>query len=328
MVDPAAALSTLVTILVLVVPLFSLIGLGWSLARWRLLHEAAPRILSEFAIKIAMPALLFRAMLSVGDAPLQLLAMPAAFFCATAVMWVLAVLVTHVVLRRPADDAASIGMATTFGNGVMLGFPLLTTVLGPSAAVPVAMMSALETPLLWIVATLYVSAAGRVGQGFDLKVVGQILADLARNTIVTSMVLGAAWNLARLPMPESVDRVLELVGRAAVPVQLIALGMSLAAFEIRGQWPTLTAITILKLFVYPVLAYVMAVHVWALPPAWVAVVVSFAAMPVGANAFIFASKYERAVGSVSAALTVSTIISVVSITVVLTLLKLNGYTGG
>lgn len=328
MPDFQATLSTLVTILVLVVPLFSLIGLGWTLARGRLLHEAAPRVLSEFAIKIAMPALLFRAMLAVGDAPLELLAMPAAYFSASMIMWVLAALATHLILRRPAADAAAIGMASTFGNGVMLGFPLLTTVLGPSVAVPVALMSALETPLLWIIATVYVSAAGRTGAGLDLKTVRGILGDLARNTIIMSMMLGLVWNLARLPVPVPVDRVLELVGRSAVPVQLIALGMSLAAFEIKGQWPTLSAITVLKLFVYPALAYVMAVHVWALPPQWAAVVIAFASMPVGANAFVFASKYERAVGSVSAALTVSTIVSIVSITVVLTLLKLNGFTGG
>lgn len=328
MPDLNAAFSTLLTILVLVAPLFGLIGLGWVIARWRLLHEAAARVLSEFAIKVAMPALLFRAMLSLGDAPGPLLLIPAAYFSATVVMWLLATAVTRLVLRRPLADAAPIGMATTFGNGVMLGFPLLTTVLGPQAAVPVAMLSALDTPLLWIIATLYISAAERAGRRLDARAMLAILGDLARNTIVMSMLLGALWNAGRLPLPGPIDRVLELLALAAVPIQLIALGMSLAAFEIRGQWPTLTAITVLKLAVYPLLAYLMAAYAWSLPPAWIAILVAFAAMPVGANAFIFASKYERAVGSVSAALTVSTIVSVISITVVLALVQLAGFTPG
>jgi len=48
-----------------------------------------------------------------------------------------------------------------------------------------------------------------------------------------------------------------------------------------------------------------------------------AAMPVGANAFLFAAKYDRAVGSVSAAIAVSTVVAVGWSSVVLYFMRLD-----
>lgn len=80
----------------------------------------------------------------------------------------------------------------------------------------------------------------------------------------------------------------------------------------------------LKLVFYPALAFWLATEVFQLPRLWTGALVIYAAMPVGANAFIFAAHYDRAVGSISAAVAVSTILSVATITVVLAVLAGKG----
>jgi malonate transporter len=64
--------------------------------------------------------------------------------------------------------------------------------------------------------------------------------------------------------------------------------------------------------------------VFGLTPLWAGALAVFSCMPLGANAFIFASRYERAVGSVSAAVAVSVVLSVLTVTATLTILQAMG----
>ena len=50
----------------LVAPIFGLIGLGLLTAKIQWLDASAGRILAQFGYKVAMPALLFRALSSAG----------------------------------------------------------------------------------------------------------------------------------------------------------------------------------------------------------------------------------------------------------------------
>ena len=103
--------------------------------------------------------------------------------------------------------------------------------------------------------------------------------------------------------------------------------MSLAAYSIKGEIATMTLICALKLAFYPALALTFALWVFELPLLWASALFLFTSMPVGANAFVFAALYDRAVGSVSAAIAVSTVIAVISVTIVLAILRA-GWLGG
>ncbi len=305
----------------IVAPVFGLILIGWLAAKSGYVSAGSGRVVAEFAFKIAMPALLFRSMLSVGEMPGSPLMLVAAYFLSAALVWITAAALTLAVLRRPAPDAASIAMGSTFSNSVMLGVPLALSAFGPEAAAPAALLISLDTPALWIAATLHHAFAARTTDGPVLPRLGGVVLDLAKNPIILALLAGIVGRANGLVVPELPDRLLALLHQAAVPSALCALGMSLATYEIKGQAPTLAVICILKLVAYPLVAYVMCVHVFALPPLWSAVAVLFAAMPVGANAYLFAQRYERAVGSVSSAIAVSTTIAVLSVAGVLYVLK-------
>ena len=102
---------------------------------------------------------------------------------------------------------------------------------------------------------------------------------------------------------------------------LFSLGLSLAAYKIKGQAATLSLIVLVKLLIYPAVAYALAVWVFDLPPLWTSILLLFAAMPVGANAYLFAIRYDRAVNSVSASIAVSTLLAVMTVAALLYVLK-------
>jgi malonate transporter and related proteins len=306
----------MLAVLTIVTPVFALMGLGFISTKGKFLPEGAGGALAQFAFKIAIPALLFRAMLASGTLEASPWRLLAAYFLATLCIWTIASLAAAVLLKRPAEDHAVLAMGSAFGNTVMLGLPIALTAFGPDVTAPLALLIAVETPLLWILATLHMEIARR-GRAMSPAAFGSVLKDLATNTIVASLVLGLAGRWLELTLPPVPDRILALLGQAGVPVALFAMGTALAGFRIAGEGPALVLLTVLKLGLYPALAYGLAAHVFALPPLWTAIVVLQAAMPVGANAFLFATRYDRGAGTVSAAIAVSTLAAIVTVSLLL-----------
>ena len=116
-----------------------------------------------------------------------------------------------------------------------------------------------------------------------------------------------------------VDRTIELLAQAGSPAALIALGINLVRFEIKGEKRAIAVMCALKLVLMPAFAGLLA-YLLKLPPLAAGVVVLFAAMPTGANAYIFAAQYQRLVNQVSGAVALATILAAATLPVVVLLL--------
>jgi hypothetical protein len=303
-------------VLATVAPVFGIILLGFVVARGGWLGAETGKGLGDFAFSVALPCLLFRTMVTAGAVNSAPSAVLASFFLAAAATWLLATLGTRMLLRRPNADAASISIGATFGNTVMLGLPLGLSHFGEAASPAIALVLAVHAPVLWLIATLQIETTSEGGAMAPGRL-RALAVDLARNPIVVGVVCGSLWRLTGLGLHEIPDRMLSLLGSAGIPASLFALGMSLTRFEIRGQLPTVALIMALKLLAMPVFAYLLAHAVFRLPPLETGAVVLLAACPTGANAFLFASRYDRAVGSVSAAIALGTAISALTVSLVL-----------
>lgn len=304
-----------------VAPVFGLIALGFLLARFAFLSESAGKGLAEFVFNVAVPALLFRMMVTTETGAEAPFALWGAYYGASAATWLLATLVTLFLLRRTPLDASAISMGASFGNIVMLGIPLALDRFGPEAATPIALIISISSPLLWFAATLQAELATERSEMAVGRLLRELVVSLLRNPIVLSILAGLIWRQTGMGIHPIPDKMISLLGQAAIPGSLVALGLSLTAFEIKGQLPTIAVICLLSLVVFPAFAWVTAFHIFNLPPLWAGVVILFAACPPGANAFLFATRYKAAVGSVSAAVALGTSLSILSISLVLLLLE-------
>jgi predicted permease len=106
-----------------------------------------------------------------------------------------------------------------------------------------------------------------------------------------------------------------LLAQAGSPAALIALGITLFRFEIKGDKLGILVMCALKQLAMPALAFALA-RLLQLPPAALGVAVLFAAMPTGANAYIFAAQYQRLVNPVSGAVALGTLLSALILPVV------------
>lgn len=300
--------------LAIVLPVFAIIALGYAVGRGGLFAPGTTKGLTDFTFTLAVPALLFRtvstASFPAGDAAVVWIS----FFGAVGGAWLIGIAIVQLILRRSQADGASICTSSAYGNVVMLGIPLSYNAYGPDAAVPIAILMTLHTPLLWLAASLHIALA--VGHHTERSLSATMLQlgkDLGRNPIVIAVVLGFCWQITGLGLNVHIDRVLALLAQASAPCSLVALGLNLVKFEIKGQTGTLVTILVIKLVAMPLIAAVLALGVFGLDRVSAGVVILFAAMPTGANAFLFATQYQRAVNSASGAVALGTALSAATI---------------
>jgi predicted permease len=142
-----------------------------------------------------------------------------------------------------------------------------------------------------------------------------VLADLARNPLMLGIVFGVIWRFTGIGLHPVVDKTIELLAQAGSPAALIALGINLFRFEVKGEKLSLLVMCALKLAAMPAAAFVLA-KLLGLPPVAAGVIVLFAAMPTGANAYIFAVQYQRLVNPVSGAVALGTLLAAATLPVV------------
>jgi predicted permease len=268
---------------------------GWGVGRLDLLGPRAERVLARLAFFVLTPALLFTT-LSRSD-PADLLTPALAAFAASAVVTAAAGIALARRWRRPAAETVVAGLCAAYVNAGNLGIPIAAYVLGDVAAVaPVLLFQTL------LMAPLALAALDRAGGPAGpprgrARATVRLFGFAARNPITVGAAAGIAVAATGWHPPAAALRPVELLGSAAVPVALLALGLALAGGPRPGRRPGPAlryALVALKTVGQPAVAYLVARHALGLDgPALLAATVT-AALPTAQNVYVFAARYERA----------------------------------
>jgi hypothetical protein len=293
-------------------PFFALIGLGWGAGRLRFFPPEATAWLTRFVFYFALSAMLFRfsATLSLGDlfnAPFVL-----AYLCGTGLVWALGMAVARM-RRLPLAEAAMEAHTGMTGNTGFLGVPMLVVLLGPAAVGPVLMVLAIDLIVFSSLVTLLVTGArhGRVSGAMF----GALALGLVKNPMIVSMLAGLAWAGLHLPTPGPLMEFVTLLGAAATPGALFAIGASLAERSAERLRPAIW-LSSAKLVLHP-LAVAVAAWAFGVEPYAAGVMVAAAALPVAGNVYILASHYGVAPQRVSASILISTVFSIFTVPAVI-----------
>ena len=288
-----------------VLPVFGMIVLGYVFTRARIFDAASGRGISLFVFNVAIPALLFKTVATMEPQQAAPWGLWMAFFGGLALTWVAAALVSRAVPSLDVSGGAAASMAAGFGNLALLGTPLALSHFGPQAALPLGMILSVHAPILWFAAMLHramFQTQASVSIGRTAK---DLFVNLATNAIVLGLLAGTLWRVT---------------GLSIHPIFATMLGVSLAGYSLKGSWSGMFSLIALKMVLMPVLVFLMVRYLVALPPLWAQVAVLFAAMPTGANAFLFSQRNEEAVAAVSGAITLGTGLAAISASILLYLM--------
>ena len=302
-----------------VVPVFGVMVLGYLARKLNVLSEAGVRGLVLFVFGFAIPSLLFRSLAEVDLPDVIEWGFLLAFYSGSVVVYAGGMAAGRFLFHRSLDHQAIFGMSAAFSNTVFLGIPIILTAFGPEATLPVFLIitfhSATFMPL-----TVGLIQGSRGTSVSAREHLGILSLEILRNPIVMGLLLGLLVNVTGLELPGPLDRVLELLGAAAVPCALFAMGGSLAGYPFMGEVGPALVLSALKLVVHPLLVWIVAVPVLGLSGVWVAVAVSMAAMPAGVNAYLFGARYDAAPGVAARTVFLTTLLSLGTITLLLALL--------
>jgi predicted permease len=290
-------------------PFFAVIGLGYVSGRTRFFTEEATAYLTKFVFYFALSAMIFRFAASLELEQLLDWTFIKAYLAATATVYVIA---TGVSMLRGVSvaEAAVEAQCSVIGNIGFLGIPMLALLMGPEAVAPIIIM--LSVDLIIFSSLIVILITGSRGAGLSLGIFRTVVMGLVKNPMIVSVVLGIAWSSWELPMPAPAEEFLALLGAAATPGALFAIGASLATKSAERLSVAFT-ISAFKLFIHPAAVALTALVIWPVDPFAAKVMVAAAALPVAGNVYILAQHYNVAPQRVSAAILVSTAISVVTV---------------
>jgi len=297
-------------------PLFLLAGLGYALVRWLGWPKTISDALTRFVFAVAVPALLFRLMSDFSRLPPVDPRLLVAYFGGCLVVFLAGRGIAYRLFRMDGVGQSVFAVGGIFANNLLLGVPLAKIMLGDAAMPVVSLVLVFNSLLLWTLVTVSVEWART--RHVSLAGFAETVKNVATNPVVASILVGTAWGWAGIPLPGIADRTLDLVGQAAIPLSLIALGMGLAEFDVREGWRQSTAICVVKLALQPLVVYALA-RALALPPLETQAVVMLASLPVGANVYLMAREFGTLAGPIAASLVLSTALAAVTTPIVLAL---------
>jgi len=270
--------------------ILSVIGAGYVVGRTGVVGEHAPAVLARLAFFVLSPCLLF---VVLADADVHVLFSSVLVVSGLAAVTAFAVfvLIAGLIWRRRLAELVIGSLGSGYVNANNIGIPVAAYVLGDAAfSAPVILLQLLVyAPIALTI--LDVLERGRVS-------VGRVLLSPLKNPIIIGSALGVLVAVTGIELPDWVMDPFRMVGAAAVPVVLLAFGISL-----HGQRPlnpgtdrrgVLLATTI-KLAVMPVVAWLLGRFVFGLGDHLLFGVVVLAALPSAQNVFNYAQRYDRGV---------------------------------
>ena len=271
---------------------FAIIGaiilIGYITGRTGILGEHGPFVLSRIVFFVLSPCLLFT-VLADSDVSTLFSSLLAVSAIAALVSLLLFAGIAILVLRRTLPETIIGSLASGYVNANNIGIPVAVYVLGdPAFAAPVILLQLLVLAPIGL-ALLDITTAGR-------PPVARTLLRPFSNPLIIGSILGTVLAVSGFEPPDAVMEPFRLVGAAAVPIVLIAFGMSLHGSRVLAPGTDRTAVLLasaIKLAVMPLVAFVVGRFVFALDSDLLFAVVVLAALPTAQNIFVYAQRYER-----------------------------------
>ncbi|EMM8110464.1 AEC family transporter [Citrobacter freundii] len=293
-----------------VLPVFALILVGWLARKLKILGETALTELNRFVVYLALPALLFDI---IANAMWADLAQPAFISAFSIGMMVVFFMTLFVQLRRTRHlaDAAIDALNAGYANTGFIGFPLVIVFLGHEALAPTLIATILTVSVLFGIGIIIIET-GLQGEVKRRIIFTRVAKSLIKNPLLVSPAIAICIPLSGLTVPDSINVFLKLLGGAASPCALIALGLFLAGQSDKrtnNDNFTVTLLVVLKLLIQPALTWWFATKVFHLSPLLVHTAVLLAALPTGTGPFMLAEFYRREASTTSKCVLVSTVLS-------------------
>ena len=310
----------MIDVLNLALPFFGLIFIGFACGKIKQIPDTALAWMNFFIVYVALPALFYRIL---AQTPLEQLAQVDFIFATTlSTFWAFAVAfaVGMAIRRGNIAESTIAGLAGGYGNIGYMGPGLALATLGPQAAVPVALIFCFDTLLLFTIVPFLMALARPQQMSVGATAI-EVVKRIATNPLVIATAVGILSAAVHFQPPVALDRLMQFLQNAAAPCALFTLGVTVALRPLQKMPWEVPFTTAVKLVLHPILMFLLLSLFGPFDQTWVYTAVLMAALPPALNVFVFARQYDTWVEQASSAVLVGTLVSVVTLTSVMWMVK-------
>ncbi len=304
----------------IVLPVFSVIALGWLLRRWKLIDALFIKQTNRLVYYVCLPLLLFY---KIGTADFF-----ANFNGRLVCVSIAAVTITFIAsygyatLRSYPDNARGVFSQGSFrGNIAYMGLAITLNAYGETGLTKAGILMGFLVPFLNLYAILALLWPHRgAGEAHGARFwVGQV----AFNPLILASFLGILWSFLALPVPLVLERSLNIATGMTLPLALLAIGGGFSVERLRGDLIKAFLASGAKTIVLPILAALLLIAA-GVEGMDLGIGVLIAGTPAATANYIMADQLKGDAELAGTIVMLSTLLSAATYTVALLILRSHG----
>ena len=300
----------MISIFLQTAPFFLIVAIGYFSGKYKFLGKRGTDAITKFVFYFALSAMLFRFSSQLEISEIFDLKFVGCYVVATTILYLVVIVVSYFSGTK-FETAVFDAQIATVGNTGFLGIPLLATLVGSQSVGYVMMILATDFAIFGTLIVVLIMVSR--DQSWGIRLLRPIAKGLFQNPMIVSFSLGIFWGYSDYQTPKFFSEFLVILGQAATPGALFAIGASLSFRKIDDPKSAFW-LSFLKLVAHPFLVGIMALYLFYIEPYAAAVMVITAALPVAGNTFMLAQHYKIDSERISAAILLSTLFSALTVT--------------
>ena len=300
----------MIAIVSALLPTFALIVLGYVLRQRNFLPDTFWPGAEKLTYFVTFPALLFSNTAKADLGSLPLVGIAGAMLGTIAVCTVLIVALKPVLKVDPAAFSSLVQGAIR--PNTYIGLAVAAALLGTQGLTVTALCVALVVPTVNVISVL---ACAHWGENDRKPGILSLLRDVIKNPLLMACVLGSLFNLVGVGLPPVIGPFLEVLGRAALPIGLLAVGAGLDLAAARRAGLPVGISSLGKLVISPAIAAGLCL-VLGLQSFELAAVVLYAALPCSASAYVLARLMGGDAQMMASIITVHTLLAIATMPII------------
>lgn len=303
-------------ILELMLPVIIPVALGYLSVRVKIFRPEHGEPLLKYLLYVTFPAVILDH--TVGQ-PISALFQPdftAATLVFVAAMYAVVFAVYLLAFREPLANAAMAGLNGSFVSAGIVGLPIMLDIIGPTyTIIPVIANTVITLVTAVPVTVLLIQLGRRRGSSGLTRMLGKTFADVLKNPLVLSAVLGLLLSALAVPIPSWLHETFEKVGDATFATSLFAVGIGISPSLLRENLGQILVLSGFRVIVSAALGFALA-RGFQLAPGYAVAFVIMAALPTAKSVPPIAQQYGVFVGRSVQVVTVTTLSMVIAMPIV------------
>jgi len=302
----------LIHILGALTPVFAVILLGYFFKKWQFVPDAFWAAAERITFYVFFPSLLITTTARADMTGLQVLPMVGALVTGIVVVVALCFWL-RAPLRLDGPSFTSLIQGSVRPNAYV-GIAAAAALFGREGLILVSLCIAAAVPLVNAISVAamirYASPAGaQVGWK-------SMVWPIAKNPMIIACFTGLLLNVTALGLPPLVGPLLDILGRASLPIGLLAVGAGLEVATMRSAGPTVLVTSAIKILLLPILTFGLCT-VLGLDGLTAAVAVMYASLPGSASAFVMARQMGGNASIMAGSITLTTLAAAATMPLIL-----------